>query len=117
MSNLFEQYQNHEISQTIENKLSEINNALGNVSYNESQINSLQAFQQLILTIRTNLMSRNLPCVPQNILNQLNVALKNLSLNLLSNIDTSYTQYQALMDWFKRIPTIEKKSEVKESFN
>lgn len=117
MSNLFEQYQSHEISQTIENKLSEINNALDNVSYNESQINSLQAFQQLILTIRANLMSRNLPLVPQNILNQLNAAIKNLSLNLLPNIDASYTQYQALMDWFKRIPTIEKKSEVKESLN
>lgn len=117
MSNLFEQYQSHEISQTIENKLSEINNALDNVSYNESQINSLQAFQQLILTIKANLMSRNLPLVPQNILNQLNAAIKNLSLNLLPNIDASYTQYQALMDWFKRIPTIEKKSEVKESLN
>ena len=117
MSNLYEEYKNHRISQTIENKLSEIANALNNESYDEIQRASLLSYQQLIKIIKANLSSKILPMVPINILDNLDAAVSNLSMNLLPDMDRSISQYTQLMDWFKRIPTIEKKSEVKESFN
>ena len=55
MSNLYEEYKNHRISQTIENKLSEIANALNNESYDEIQRASLLSYQQLIKIIKANL--------------------------------------------------------------
>lgn len=117
MLTLSDEYQKHFIKQTIENKLSEIENALKDKSYNENQINSLIAYQQLFIIIRTNLTSKNLPLVPTKILDQLNYAINCLSFDLLLSMDSSYHQYQDLMSCYKQIPTIEKKSEIKETLN
>lgn len=117
MLTLSEEYQNHSVSQTIEDKLSEIEKGLENNTYKDDQINSLRIYQQLILLIRTNLTSKNLLLVPKKTLDHLNSIVKGLNLNLMISIDTSYNQYQTLLDWYNRIPTIEKESEVKENVN
>ena len=115
--NLFEQFQNHEIFQTLTNKLDEIEKAINNESYNEAQKESLFAFQQILTIIKANLESKALPMVPSNVLANLNSAIANLSIAILTNINGYPNQYTNLLDWYKRIPTIEKKGELKESFN
>lgn len=115
--NLFEQFRNHEIFQTLTNKLDEIEKALVSDSYNEAQKESLLAYQQILTIIKANLESKALPMIPNNVLTNLNSAVANLSISILTNINSYINQYTNLLDWYKRIPTIEKKSEIKESFN
>ena len=117
MNNLYEQYENHPLFQTLANKIDFINNALKDDSYNEQQKESLLAYQQLLIIIQTNLSSRALPMVSQSVLDNLNTSISNLSTGILLNINGYPSQYHNVMDWYKRIPTIEKKSEIKESFN
>lgn len=117
MSNLFEQYQGHNVFQTLNNKLEEINNALQDDNYNEVQKDSLLAYQQLLSIIQANLNTRTLPLVPNTILNNLNAAIQNLHISYLINLDSYYQYYQQLIDSYNRIPRVEKKSEIKESYN
>ena len=76
MSNLLEQYQGHQLYQTLSNKLEEIANALNNDTYNETQKESLLAYQQILVLIQANLNTRTLPIVPNRILNDLNAAIQ-----------------------------------------
>lgn len=117
MSNLLEQYQGHQLYQTLSNKLEEINNAINNETYNEKQKESLLAYQQIFILMQTNLNTRTLPIVPNRILNDLNAAIQNLHISYILDMDNYYTYYQQLMNSYKMLFTIEKKSEVKESLN
>ena len=117
MKNLFEQFENHSLFQTIANKIDYIKKALQADTYNESQKESLLAYQQLLTIIRTNLSSKALPMVNKSVLDNLNTSISNLTNGVLTNINGYPTQYQSVMDWYKRIPILEKKSEIKESYN
>lgn len=117
MSNLFEQFQNHPLFQNLINKLDEIDKLLDIDSFDENQKESLLAYKQILTTININLRSKALPMVPKNVLDNLNAAIVNLSQTVLLNINSYPGQYTTLLDWYKRIPTLEKKSELKESFN
>lgn len=117
MSNLLEQYQGHQLYQTLSNKLEEIANALDNDTYNETQKESLLAYQQVLVLIQANLNTRMLPMVPNRILNDLNAAMQNLHISYLIDMNNNYPYYQQLMNSYRMLFTIEKKSEVKESLN
>ena len=117
MNNLFEQFENHVLFQTLANKIDFIKNALQEDSYNESQKESMLAYQLLLVIIQANLSSKALPMVNQAVLDNLNNSISNLSAGILTNINGYPSQYNSVMDWYKRIPTLEKKSEIKESFN
>lgn len=117
MSTLSNQFNSHVLSQTINNKLNEIEKILESPNYNEQQKESVLAYQVLLRIILTTLSSKSLPLVPRMILDNLNNSVANLSSNALSDINNYYSQYQNLMDWYNRLPHYEKKSEVKESFN
>ena len=117
MSNLLEQYQGHQLYQTLSNKLEEIANALNNDTYNETQKESLLAYQQILVLIQANLNTRTLPIVPNRILNDLNAAIQNLHISYLIDMNNNYPYYQQLMNSYRMLFTIEKKSEVKESLN
>ncbi len=117
MSTLSNQFNSHVLSQTINNKLNEIEKILESPNYNEQQKESVLAYQVLLRIILITLSSKSLPLVPRMILDNLNNSVANLSSNALSDINNYYSQYQNLMDWYNRLPHYEKKSEVKESFN
>ena len=117
MNKLFEQFESHTLFQTLTNKLSFIEKAINDDSYNEMEKESLLAYQQLLTIIKTNLSSKALPMVNKTVLDNLNTAISNLTNGVLTNINGYSSQYQSVMDWYKRIPTLEKKSEIKESYN
>ena len=117
MNKLFEQFENHALFQTLANKLSFIEKSVNDDSYNEMEKESLLAYQQLLTIIKTNLSSKALPMVNKSVLDNLNTSISNLTNGVLTNINGYSTQYQSVMDWYKRIPTLEKKSEIKESYN
>lgn len=117
MENLYEQFQSHIVKQTLDNTLENIKIALESDDYDEAQEDSLFAYQQLLLMIRTNLNTKTLPMVPRTILDNLHNAIANLTTNVLCDMNKYYSQYLTVLDWYKRIPTYEKKSEIKESFN
>lgn len=117
MSNLLEQYQGHPLFQTLTNKLDEIQNGLQSEAYNDVQKDSLLAYQQILTMIQTNLNTRTLPIVPNRILNDLNAAIQNLHISYMLDMNNNYSYYQQLMNSYRMLFTIEKKSEVKESFN
>ena len=117
MPTLSDQYNSHILSQTINNKLNEIDKILESPNFNDQQKESVLAYQILLQIILTTLNSKSLPLVPRTILDNLNASVANLSTNALSDINNYYSQYQNLMDWYNRLPHYEKKSEMKESFN
>lgn len=117
MTNLAEQYQGHLIFQSLKNKLEEIDKEMQNSSYNEVQIDSLFSYKQILTIIQANLNSKTLPMVPNTILNNLNASIQDLKLDYLLNINGYSQKYLQLMNNFSLLPKLEKKSEVKESFN
>lgn len=117
MTTLSEQFNNHVLSQTINNKLNEIEKIVQNTSLNDQQKESAIAYQLLLQMVLTTLKTKSLPIIPKSILDNLNNSIINLSTNVLCDINSYYSQYQNLIDWYNRLPRYEKKSEVKESFN
>ena len=112
MPTLSDQYNSHILSQTINNKLNEIDKILESPNFNYQQKESVLAYQILLQIILTTLNSKSLPLVPRTILDNLNASVANLSTNALSDINNYYSQYQNLMDWYNRLPHYEKKSEI-----
>lgn len=117
MLTLSDQFNSHVLSQTINNKLNEIEKILESSNFNDQQKESVLAYQMLLKIILITLSSKSLPLVPRMILDNLNNSVANLSSSALSDINNYYSQYQNLIDWYNRLPRYEKKSDVKESFN
>ena len=114
---LLDQFKSHIISQTITNKLNEIQNLIDSPNFNEQQKESAFSYQMLLNIILSTLNSKALPVIPKLILDNLNIAINNLSTNILCDINGYYSQYQNLIDCYNHLPHFEKKSDIKESFN
>ena len=67
MTTLSEQFNNHVLSQTINNKLNEIEKIVQNTSLNDQQKESAIAYQLLLQMVLTTLKTKSLPIIPKSI--------------------------------------------------
>lgn len=108
--------ENHPVYTTLQDKVALVEKALLKENITDSVKKSLLVWRDLLLYVDAVLNVKCFPNIPDNFLNDLQVSLSSLNETIVTNIVGYSSYYTNVLNYTKRIPVIESKGEIKQSF-